>query len=233
MTDVMPKQTVDLDEVVHSEAANPGVGLDAVDKRMIAQLAGRARVGRWALSGWRVWSARALRDGVAHPGSVDAPSSSYRGHRFPAEIISHCVWLGIVRLFSVALQVSQPMTRHTTSLVACAGTSPRCVGWSRQRPTTRSRPQPGNTSGRSAGSGSRRVPPKSRSKRRSPRSQQPPRSCSPHYRPDANHPARCPRCAARRSAPASRPRADPNRAAHGTRSTSGERRLGVSDRSCG
>jgi hypothetical protein len=46
-----------------------------------------------ALSGWRVWGARALRAGVDHPGLVDATRSLYRGHRFPAEIISHCVWL--------------------------------------------------------------------------------------------------------------------------------------------
>jgi putative transposase len=36
---------------------------------------------------------RALGEVVAHPGWVDATPSSYRGHRFPVEIISHCVWL--------------------------------------------------------------------------------------------------------------------------------------------
>ena len=37
---------------------------------------------------------RSLRDGVDHPGCVDAtPSSLYKGHRFPVEIMSHCVWL--------------------------------------------------------------------------------------------------------------------------------------------
>jgi hypothetical protein len=41
----------------------------------------------------RLGGARALRDGVDHPGLVDATMSLYRGHRFPVEIISHCVWL--------------------------------------------------------------------------------------------------------------------------------------------
>ena len=42
----------------------------------------------------RVWGVRWLRDGVDQHGLVDAtPSSLYKGHRFPVEIISHCVWL--------------------------------------------------------------------------------------------------------------------------------------------
>jgi hypothetical protein len=45
------------------------------------------------LSGWRVWGAQALHEGVAHPVLVDAAPSLYRHHRFPAEIIGHCVWL--------------------------------------------------------------------------------------------------------------------------------------------
>jgi putative transposase len=46
-----------------------------------------------ALSGWRVWGARALGVVAADPGLVDATPLSYRGHRFPVEIIGHCVWL--------------------------------------------------------------------------------------------------------------------------------------------
>jgi hypothetical protein len=46
-----------------------------------------------ALSDWRVWGVRSLRDGVDHSGLIDAATSLYRGHRFPVEIISHCVWL--------------------------------------------------------------------------------------------------------------------------------------------
>jgi hypothetical protein len=37
---------------------------------------------------------RSLGEGVDHPGLVDVtPSSLYKGHRFPVEIMSHCVWL--------------------------------------------------------------------------------------------------------------------------------------------
>jgi putative transposase len=45
------------------------------------------------LSGWCVWGVRSLRDGVDNSGLMDAATSLYRGHRFPVEIISHCVWL--------------------------------------------------------------------------------------------------------------------------------------------
>jgi putative transposase len=31
--------------------------------------------------------------GVMEPSPMDAPNTLYRRHRFPAEIISHCVWL--------------------------------------------------------------------------------------------------------------------------------------------
>lgn len=31
--------------------------------------------------------------GLGQTGFVDATSSLYKGHRYPVEIISHCVWL--------------------------------------------------------------------------------------------------------------------------------------------
>jgi DDE domain len=40
-----------------------------------------------------VGGTRSLQDGVNQHGFVDATPSSYRGHRLPVEIISHCVWL--------------------------------------------------------------------------------------------------------------------------------------------
>ena len=58
MTDVMPEQTVDLDEVLGSEPAGPAEpaepaidGLDPVDEQLIARLAGKAREGGLALTG--------------------------------------------------------------------------------------------------------------------------------------------------------------------------------------
>lgn len=51
MTDVMPEQqAVDLDELVGSEPTGADI-LDAVNKQLIAQLAGRAREGGLALTG--------------------------------------------------------------------------------------------------------------------------------------------------------------------------------------
>ncbi len=52
MTDVMPEQLVDLDEVAGGETSAPAsAGLDAVDEQLIAQLAGRARAGGLQLAG--------------------------------------------------------------------------------------------------------------------------------------------------------------------------------------
>jgi transposase-like protein len=52
MTDVMPEQLVDLDEVGGGEPAPPAnEGLDAVDEQLIARLAGKAREGGLALTG--------------------------------------------------------------------------------------------------------------------------------------------------------------------------------------
>src|SRR3954452_9539325 len=52
MTDVMPEQLVDLDEVGGGEPAPPATeGLDAVDEQLIARLAGKAREGGLALTG--------------------------------------------------------------------------------------------------------------------------------------------------------------------------------------
>ena len=46
MTDVMPEQLVDLDELTGGEITPANTtGLDAVDEQLIAQLAGRARAG--------------------------------------------------------------------------------------------------------------------------------------------------------------------------------------------
>ena len=52
MTDVMPEQLGDLDEVGGGEPAPPATeGLDAVDEQLIARLAGKAREGGLALTG--------------------------------------------------------------------------------------------------------------------------------------------------------------------------------------
>jgi putative transposase len=52
MTDLMPEQVVDLDEVVGDEPVGPVAGgLDAVDEQLIARLAGRARAGGLQLTG--------------------------------------------------------------------------------------------------------------------------------------------------------------------------------------
>ena len=46
MTDLMPEQVVDLDQVLGDEPAAPASGsLDAVDEQLIARLVGRARQG--------------------------------------------------------------------------------------------------------------------------------------------------------------------------------------------
>src|SRR5918997_883305 len=65
-----------------------------------------------ALSGWRGRGVRSVREGVDHPAFVDAtPSSLYKGHRFPVEIISHCVWL--YHRFPLSLRdVEQMMDQH-------------------------------------------------------------------------------------------------------------------------
>ena len=52
MTDVMPEELVDLDELAEEEAAGPaGSSLDAVDEQLIDRLVGRAREGGLQLSG--------------------------------------------------------------------------------------------------------------------------------------------------------------------------------------
>jgi putative transposase len=52
MTDVMPEQLVDLDEVGGGEPATPATdGLDAVDEQLIARLTGKAREGGLQLTG--------------------------------------------------------------------------------------------------------------------------------------------------------------------------------------
>ena len=52
MTDVMPEQLVDLDELTGGEITPANTtGLDAVDEQLIAQLAGRARAGGLQLAG--------------------------------------------------------------------------------------------------------------------------------------------------------------------------------------
>ena len=46
MTDVMPEELVDLDELADEEAARPAdSSLDAVDEQLIDRLVGRAREG--------------------------------------------------------------------------------------------------------------------------------------------------------------------------------------------
>jgi putative transposase len=50
-TDLMPEAAVDLDEVVDGSVVASPAGVDAVDEQLIAQLAGRARVGRLRLTG--------------------------------------------------------------------------------------------------------------------------------------------------------------------------------------
>src|SRR5918998_5922248 len=57
------------------------------------------------------------RDVVAEHGLVDAtPSSLYKGHRFPAEIISHCVWL--YHRFPLSLRDVQEMMMARGVLVS-------------------------------------------------------------------------------------------------------------------
>jgi transposase-like protein len=51
MTDLMPEQLVDLDEVGGVSAPSASDGLDAVDEQLIARLAGKAREGGLALTG--------------------------------------------------------------------------------------------------------------------------------------------------------------------------------------
>jgi putative transposase len=51
MTDAIRQQAVDLDELTGGEAPAAAAGLDPVDERLIAQLAGRARAGGLALTG--------------------------------------------------------------------------------------------------------------------------------------------------------------------------------------
>ena len=51
MTDLMPEQAVDLDELPGGESILPAAGLDAVDEQLIARLAGRAREGGLQLAG--------------------------------------------------------------------------------------------------------------------------------------------------------------------------------------
>ena len=51
MTDVMPEQAVDLDELAGGEPCRRPAGLDAVDEQLIARLAGRARAGGLQLTG--------------------------------------------------------------------------------------------------------------------------------------------------------------------------------------
>src|SRR6186713_1262929 len=52
MTDVMPEELVDLDEIADGEAARPAdSSLDAVDEQLIDRLVGRAREGGLQLTG--------------------------------------------------------------------------------------------------------------------------------------------------------------------------------------
>ena len=71
------------------------------------------------LSGWRdgvsgclVW--------VGQTGFVDAtPSSLYKGHRYPVEIISHCVWL--YHRFPLSLREVEEMMMARGVLVTESG----------------------------------------------------------------------------------------------------------------
>ena len=49
-------------------------------------------------------------------GLVDAAPSSYRGHRFPVEIISHCVWL--YHRFPLSLRDVQEMMAERGVIVS-------------------------------------------------------------------------------------------------------------------
>ena len=49
-------------------------------------------------------------------GFVDATPSSYRGHRFPVEIISHCVWL--YHRFPLSLRDVQEMMAERGVIVS-------------------------------------------------------------------------------------------------------------------
>jgi hypothetical protein len=72
MTDVMPEQAVDLDELGDESAGTDG--LDAVDEQLIARLAGRARAGGLTLTGeGGLLTLRAVARRHRHLGTDDHP----------------------------------------------------------------------------------------------------------------------------------------------------------------
>ncbi len=67
-----------------------------------------------ALSGWRGGVFGRL-VGVGQTGLVEATSSLYKGHRYPVEIISHCVWL--YHRFPLSVREVEEMMRARGVLV--------------------------------------------------------------------------------------------------------------------
>lgn len=65
------------------------------------------------------WGVRSVREGVDHPAFVEAaPSSLYKSHRFPVEIICDCVWL--YHRFPLSLRDVEQRILYRTFLVRSA-----------------------------------------------------------------------------------------------------------------
>jgi putative transposase len=81
---------------------------------------------------------------VNQHGFVDATSSSYRGHRFPVEIISHCVWL--YHRFPLSLRDVQEMMAERGVIVSYESIHQWCrkFGQSFANGLRRRRPRPGD-----------------------------------------------------------------------------------------
>ncbi len=90
------------------------------------------------------WGARSLRDGVNQHGFVDATPSPNRGHRFPVEIISHCVWL--YYRFPLSLRDVQEMMAERGVIVSYESIHQWCrkFGQSFANGLRRRRPRPGD-----------------------------------------------------------------------------------------
>jgi putative transposase len=81
---------------------------------------------------------------VNQHGFVDATPSSYRGHRFPVEIISHCVWL--YHRFPLSLRDVQEMMAQRGVIVSYESIHQWCrkFGQSFANGLRRRRPRPGD-----------------------------------------------------------------------------------------
>jgi putative transposase len=93
------------------------------------------------LSGWGV---RVLGVGGGQTGFVDATSSLYKGHRYPVEIISHCVWL--YHRFPLSLREVEEMMMARGVLVTYETIHQWCrkFGQTFANQLRRRRPRPGD-----------------------------------------------------------------------------------------